>query len=222
MEQQTGAADRLVLYGYWRSSAAWRVRLALAAKGLTAAHVPVNLVKTEQRAPAHLALNPQGLVPVLADGPLLLSQSLAIIEYLDETHPNPPLLPPDAAGRALVRGAALVVAAEVHPLGNLRVQRWLRDEMGQDNAAVTGWLHHWMGEGLATLEAFAGRHGGTFLYGDRFGLADLCLVPQLYNARRFGLPLDPFPTLLRVETQVASLPFVVGTRPEEQADSLQE
>ncbi len=209
----------LVLHGYWRSTAAWRVRLALGAKGLTAAHVPVNLLAGDQCSAAHLALNPQGLVPVLIDGPLVLTQSLAIIEYLDESYPLPPLLPAGAGARALVRGAALIVAAEVHPLGNLRVQRWLRTEMAQDDAAVTRWLHHWMGDGLAALEDFAVRHGGAYLFGDDVTIADLCLVPQLFNARRFGVPLDDWPRLRAVEAALSALPWAADARPERQADA---
>lgn len=205
----------MLLHDYWRSTASWRVRLALAAKGLPATRLPVSLLAGEQRSADHLARNPQGLVPVLIDGDLVLSQSLAIIEYLDDRHPDPPLLPADAAGRALVRSAALVIAADVHPLGNLRVQRWLKAEMGQDEAAVQRWLHQWMGDGLAALEAFATSHGGQFLFGDRVTLADLCLVPQLYNARRFGLPLAPWPRLLVAEQAVMAQPWFAGTEPVE-------
>ncbi len=207
----------LILYDYWRSTASWRVRLALAYKGLTATHVPINLLHSDQRSAAHLARNPQGLVPVLVDGTAVLSQSLAIIEYLEETVPSPPLLPADPLGRALVRGAALVVAADVHPLGNLRVQRWLRGPMGQDDAAVTAWLHQWMGDGLAALEAFHGRHGGTCLHGDAVSLADLCLVPQLYNARRFGLDVNAYPALLGVEARVRAQPWSAAAEPQETA-----
>jgi len=189
--------------------------MALAAKGLAATQVPISLIAAEQRSAAHLDRNPQGLVPVLIDDQLVLSQSLAIIEYLDELHPEPPLLPADAAGRALVRSAALVIAADVHPLGNLRVQRWLKAEMGQDEAAVQRWLHQWMGDGLAALEAFATSHGGRFLFGDRVTLADLCLVPQMYNARRFGLPLAPWPRLLAAEQAVMAQPWFAGTEPVE-------
>lgn len=205
--------SKLVLFDYWRSSASWRVRLALAAKGLEAEPQAVSLIAGEQRDADHLARNPQGLVPVLVDGPLVLSQSLAIIEYLDECHPLPPLLPAGAAARALVRGAALVIAAEVHPLGNLRVQRWLREAMGQDDAAVTGWLHHWMADGLAALEAFARAHGGRQLFGDMVTLADLCLVPQLYNARRFGLSLSEFPRLVAAEAALMAEPWAAATVP---------
>jgi maleylacetoacetate isomerase len=203
----------LVLHDYWRSSASWRVRLALAAKGLESTRLPVNLVDGDQRSPAHLARNPQGLVPVLEHGHLVLSQSLAILEYIEESFPEPPLLPPDPAGRALVRSAAMVIAAEVHPLGNLRVQRWLRGEMGQDDAAVTRWLHHWMADGLATLEAFAARHGDGQLFKNSITIADLCLVPQLYNARRFGLDPASWPRLLGAEAGVLAQPWAAATIP---------
>jgi maleylacetoacetate isomerase len=202
------------LHGYWRSTAAWRVRLALAAKGIAHDSQAVNLLQGEQRAPGHLALNLQGLVPVLAHDGLVLSQSLAIIEYLDELFPDPPLLPANAANRARARAAALIVAADVHPLGNLRVQRWLRDEMGQDEAAITRWLHHWMGDGLAALEAMAVRFGGRCLIGDHITIADLALVPQLYNARRFGLSLAPFPRLQACETSLSVQPWAATVHPE--------
>lgn len=202
------------LHGYWRSTAAWRVRLALHFKGIAHEQVAVNLLQGGQRSAAHLALNPQGLVPVLETGGAVLTQSLAIIEYLEEIHPDPPLLPADALGRSQVRAAALTVAADVHPLGNLRVQRWLKAEMHVDDAAVTAWLHHWMHDGLAALEQFAGRCGGDFLFGDAPGLADLCLVPQLYNARRFALALDLFPRLLAVESRVAATAWARAAHPD--------
>jgi maleylacetoacetate isomerase len=148
-----------------------------------------------------------------------LTQSLAIIEYLDELHPDPPLLPADALGRARVRAAALTIAAEVHPLGNLRVQRWLKGELHADDAAVTRWLHHWMHDGLSSLEQFAAHHGGDFLYGNTPGLADLCLVPQLYNARRFGLPLDAFPRLVAAEQKLAATAWAQAAHPESQPDA---
>jgi maleylpyruvate isomerase len=209
----------MTLHGYWRSTAAWRVRLALACKGLAFDSRAVNLVTGEQRSAGHLALNRQGLVPVLEHDGIALTQSLAIIEYLDELHPDPPLLPADALGRARVRSAALVIAADVHPLGNLRVQRWLRDEMQQSDAEITRWLHQWMGNGLAVLEGFAAQFGGAFAYGDRPGLADICLVPQLYNARRFLLPLDDFPRLTAIDARLAALPWAKHAHPDAQSDS---
>lgn len=209
----------MLLHGYWRSTAAWRVRLALHYKGILHDHVAVNLLQGSQRSAGHLALNPQGLVPVLEHDGAALTQSLAIIEYLDELFPDPPLLPADALGRARVRAAALTIAADVHPLGNLRVQRWLKGELGADDAAVTRWLHHWMHDGLASLEAFAAQFGGTCLHGDQPGLADLCLLPQLYNARRFALPLDAFPRLLAIESPMAATAWAQAAHPETQLDS---
>jgi maleylacetoacetate isomerase len=206
------------LHGYWRSTAAWRVRLALAAKGIAYESLAVNLVKGEQRAPGHLALNLQGLVPVLEHDGVVLTQSLAIIEYLDEIFPEPPLLPADPPSRARVRAAALIVAAEVHPLGNLRVQRWLRDEMGQDEAAITRWLHQWMGDGLTALEHMANQYGGCCVIGDQVSIADLALVPQLYNARRFGLSLTVYPRLLACETSTLAQPWAAEANPELQFD----
>ena len=207
------------LHGYWRSTAAWRVRLALGYKGLACEQVAVNLVQGEQRSAGHLALNPQGLVPVLEHDGAVLTQSLAIIEYLDERFPHPPLLPADALGRARVRSAALTIAADVHPLGNLRVQRWLRGEMHQDDAAVTRWLHQWMRDGLTSLEQFSIRHGGQFLHGDSLSLADICLLPQLYNARRFGLPLDDYPRLTEIEAGFSGQDWAVAAHADAQPES---
>lgn len=206
------------LYGYWRSTAAWRVRLALGIKGIGYDQQAVNLLDGEQRSAAHLAMNPQGLVPVLEHDGAVLTQSMAIIEYLEERFPQPPLLPADAVGRARVRSAALVVAADVHPLGNLRVQRWLRSEMSQDDAAVTRWLHQWMADGLSTLELFAGQYGGSFLFGDTPGLADICALPQLYNARRFGLSLADFPRLTMIDAQSSTKNWAIAAHPDNQAN----
>lgn len=208
------------LHGYWRSTAAWRVRLALAAKGLAHDSIAVNLVQGQQRSTGHLALNLQGLVPVLEHDGLVLTQSLAIMEYLDEVFPDPPLLPADPAGRARVRAAALIVAADVHPLGNLRVQRWLRSEMQQDDAAVTGWLHQWMRDGLTALEVMARQYSGRHLIGDSVSIADLALVPQLYNARRFELPLNSFPGLLAAEKAISVLDWAITAGPELQPDAI--
>lgn len=209
----------MILHGYWRSTAAWRVRLALGIKGLPHEQLAVNLVQGSHRSAAHMALNPQGLVPVLEADGTALTQSLAIIEYLDEMHPEPPLLPADALGRVRVRAAALTIAADVHPLGNLRVQRWLKDELHADDASVRRWLHQWMHDGFSSLEHFAADYGGRFLHGDTVSVADLCLVPQLYNARRFGLALEGFHRLLSVESRVMETAWARAAHPDAQPDS---
>ena len=216
-------AAPLKLYGYWRSSAAWRVRIALNLKGLAWESVPVHLLRDggEQRAPAFRALNPQGLVPALQADGQLLTQSLAIIEYLDETRPRPPLLPADAAGRARVRSLAQLVAADIHPLNNLRVLQWLESDGGLDAPLREAWYRHWVVEGLGALEARLVREAATgrFCHGDSPGLADCCLVPQLYNARRYSVALEPFPTLLRIEAACMSLDAFKAATPESQPDA---
>ena len=197
------------LYGYWRSTAAWRVRIALNLKGLAWQAVPVHLLRGggEQRMPAYLEINPQGLVPALQVDGLLLTQSLAIVEYLEETHPAPPLLPPDPGGRARVRSLAQLVASDIHPLNNLRVLQFLRDEFGVDDARRDAWYRHWVTVGLQALEArlAADPDTGRFCHGDMPGLADCCLVPQLYNARRYDCGLDGFSTALRIEAACMEL-----------------
>jgi maleylacetoacetate isomerase len=197
------------LHGYWRSTAAWRVRIALELKGLEWASVPVHLVRDggEQRKPAFRELNPQGLVPVLEVDGSLLTQSLAIIEYLEETRPERPLLPAEPRARARVRALAQLVACDIHPLNNLRVLQYLRDRLGLDDAQHDAWYRHWVGEGLGALETQLARDAetGRFCHGDLPGLADCCLVPQLYNARRYGCPLDAYPTLLRIEAACIGL-----------------
>lgn len=209
----------ILLYGYWRSSAAYRVRLALAWKGLAVTAAPIDLRIGEQTGAAFRARNPQGLVPLLVDHGAALSQSLAIIEYLDETHPEPPLLPTDALGRARVRAAALIVVADIHPINNPRVVNRIRSDFGADQAAIDDWARHWMTTGFAALEAFTAAHGGTFLYGDALSVADLCLVPQLYNARRVDTDLAAFPRLRAAEAAVLALPFAAAAHPANQLDA---
>lgn len=209
----------MTLYGYWRSSAAYRVRLALAWKGLAATAVPIDLRSGEQAGVAYRAHNPQGLVPLLVDDGLVLSQSLAIIEYLDETYPQPPLLPADALGRARVRSAALIVVADIHPINNPRVANRLRSDFGADQPAIDSWSRHWMTMGFVGLEAFATAHGGRFVHGDALSIADLCLVPQLYNARRVGTALAAFPRLLAAEAQLLAMPFAAAAHPDAQPDA---
>ncbi|MCC5863348.1 MAG: maleylacetoacetate isomerase [Gammaproteobacteria bacterium] len=210
----------MILYDYFRSSAAWRVRIALALKQLEVTQVAVSLVDGEQGGAAYRALNPQGLVPALDTGEAVLSGSLAIIEWLEERHPEPPLLPREPTARALARGMAQLIACDIHPLNNLRVLNYLRGPLGQDDAAVRTWYAHWIGEGFRALEARvqAGAVGpaaaqGPFLGGTRPGLADLCLVPQVYNARRFDVPLEAYPRLLAAEAACLALPAFSATAP---------
>lgn len=221
----TGAeAGPVRLHGYWRSSAAWRVRIALNLKRLEWASAPVHLVRDggEQRMPAFRALNPQGLVPALEIDGLVLTQSLAIIEYLEETRPAPPLLPAEPAGRARVRSLAQLVASDVHPLNNLRVLQYLQHTLEVDTPGRDAWYRHWVIEGLQALEARLAREPdtGLFCHGDAPGLADCCLVPQLYNARRFHCELDAFPTLLRIEAACGKLDAFRAAAPDRQPDAM--
>ena len=213
----------LRLYGYWRSSAAYRVRIALNYKRLEWQSIPTHLMRGggEQHEASYLSRNPQGLVPTLADGEFLLGQSLAIIEYLDETRPQPPLVPADPQSRATVRAMALAIACDVHPLNNLRVLQYLRRELGADEDTVTRWVRHWIGQGFTALEAWIVRHSadGRHCYGDAVSLADVCLVPQVYNARRFALDLTPFPRLAAVAAALEALPAFASARPELQPDA---
>jgi maleylpyruvate isomerase len=207
-------------YTYYRSSAAYRVRIALNLKGLAAEEHYVHLRKGEQRDEAFLKLNPQGLLPALIDGETVISQSLAIIEYLEETRPEPALLPPDAPGRARVRQLALAVACDIHPIDNLRVLGYLGSELGADEAAKAKWYRHWIVEGLGAIERLlADDATGEFCHGDRPGLADICLIPQLYNARRFETDLSPFPTVARIETACLKLDAFSWAAPDVQPDA---
>lgn len=213
----------LKLYSYFRSSAAYRVRIALKLKGLPYEYAPVSLVRNggEQRSSAFRALNPNALVPVLQEGGRVLTQSLAIIEYLEETCPEPPLLPPDPPSRARVRALALTIACDVHPLNNLRVLNYLTQTLKVDEQAKTVWYRHWVEEGLGAVEAMLARdpRTGRFCHGDVPGLADCCLVPQVFNARRFQCRLDDMPTILRIHEACAALPAFVEAAPGEQPDA---
>jgi maleylpyruvate isomerase len=207
------------LYGYWRSTAAYRVRIAANLKGVEARQVFVHLREGAQRQPDYLARNPAGLVPSWVEDGTSLAQSLAIIEYLDETHPAPPLLPGDARTRAIIREIALTIVADVHPIGNLRVLDQLSAKFGADAAARAAWNRHWMHIGLAAVEARLCASAGQFAVGEGVSLADVCLTPQLYNARRFGLDLAPFPTLVRVDANARALAAFAAAAPEQQPDS---
>ncbi|MBB3345234.1 maleylacetoacetate isomerase [Luteimonas sp. RC10] len=213
----------LTLYGYWRSSAAYRVRIALHLKGLAFASVPVHLLRDggEQRAPAHAARNPQRLVPVLRHGERILTQSLAIIEYLDEVFPSSPLLPTDPVARHRARALAQLVACDIHPLGNLRVLQFLEHEWDIDAAGRTRWIERWVSDGLAAFERLLGEapEAGRFCVGDAPGLADCALVPQLYNARRFGVELAQYPRILAIEAACLAMPAFADARPEVQPDA---
>lgn len=214
------------LYGYWRSSAAYRVRIALNLKGISAEQLSVHLVRDggEQHKAAYTALNPLELVPTLTlDDELdmdALSQSLAIIEYLDEIHPQTPLLPASALERAHVRAMALTVACEIHPLNNLRVLQYLTQTLGVDEAAKNTWYHHWVASGFAALEILLIRHSGRYCFGDTVTLADLCLVPQVYNAQRFNVDLTPYPNIMRVWAECNQLEAFADAAPERQADAV--
>ncbi|MCD7099183.1 maleylacetoacetate isomerase [Stenotrophomonas sp. MMGLT7] len=216
------ADERLRLYGYWRSSAAYRVRIGLALKSLEYEPVPVSLVHGggEQRLPAYARVNPQQLVPVLRHEGQVVRQSLAILEYLDELWPAPPLLPPDAAGRARVRALAQLVACDIHPLNNLRVLRFLEERWDVPTPQRQAWIAHWIGIGLHAFEQLlADPHAGRFCHGDVPGLADCCLLPQLYNAHRFDVDLTPYPRIRRIEAHCLALPAFAAARPENQPDA---
>ena len=209
------------LYGYFRSSAAYRVRIALALKGLAYEYLAVHLRKGEQSAAAYLQVNPNALVPVLVDDRGTFTQSLAIIEYLDERYPEPPLLPRAPEARSRVRAIALAIACDVHPLDNLRVLRYLMRTLGASEQAKDAWYRHWIEVGLAALEAQLAREPATgeFCHGDAPTLADCCLVPQLANARRAGIRLVAYPTLTRIEATCNALPAFAAAAPERQPDA---
>src|ERR1700726_3286267 len=207
------------LHGYFRSSASYRVRIALNLKGLRAEHLSHHLRKGEQRDPAYLAINPQGLVPTLQDDKgAIITQSLAIIEWLDETHPEPPLLPKDALRRAKVRAFAQVLACDTHPVQNLKVLARLR-QLGVAEDKVTGWAGWANREGLAACEKLVAGEAGPFCFGDAPTIADLCLVPQLANARRFGVDLDAFPRLLKAEVAARNNKAFADAAPDRQPDA---
>ncbi len=214
----------LKLYGYWRSSAAYRVRIALNLKGLAYRQVPVHLVRDggEQHGQAYQALNPQGLVPLLVDdenGGAPIAQSLAIIEYLEEIFPVPAILPAEPVARAQVRALALHLACDVHPLNNLRVLQYLSRELGVDDAAKNNWYRHWVGRGLAAVEQGLAAYGDTFSLGTRPGYLEACLVPQVYNARRFDCDLDAYPRILALTARCEALEAFRHAAPDAQPDA---
>ncbi|MDB5583676.1 MAG: glutathione-S-transferase [Bradyrhizobium sp.] len=210
------------LYSYFRSSAAYRVRIVLTLKGLEVDYRYIHMLKDggQQRAPAYAAINPMKLVPALEVEDDLLTQSLAICEYLDETCPDPPLLPGNAGDRAYVREIATAIACEIHPLNNLRVLAYLSGELGLDKPARDVWYRHWIAEGLTGVEALVARSGkaGDYCFGDAPTLADAFLVPQLYNARRFNCDLSAYPLLTAIDQRATQLPAFAAAAPEAQGD----
>ncbi len=211
----------ITLYGYWRSSASYRVRIALNLKGIKARHVSVNLKSGAQHADEHQARNPQGYVPVLAleDG-TTLTQSLAIIDYLDAAYPDTSLLPVDPVLRAKTLGAALSIAADIAPIQNLSVLKYIRAEHGQEDAGVTEWVRHWITKGFTALEVMAAQRTTEFLFNDEPTLFEICLVPQVYNARRFGVDMEAFPHLARIDALCRALPEFANAAPELQVDAV--
>ena len=210
------------LYGYFRSSAAFRVRIALNLKKLDYETAAIHLRRNDQTKPDYLAVNPQGLVPALEDGGRTLIQSLAIIEYLDETYPDPPLLPQQPVDRARARALAEIVACDIHPINNLRVLRYLTHSLGQDEAAIATWYNHWIDAGFQALERLLVGDGrtGAFCHGYAPGLADITLVPQVVNAERYRLDLAPYPTLARVDATCAALPAFQSAHADAQPDAV--
>jgi maleylacetoacetate isomerase len=208
------------LYGYFRSSASFRVRIGLNLKGLAYENAFVHLRKGDQAKPDFLTLNPQGLVPALQDGPAVLTQSLAILEYLDETRAQPPFLPKAPADRARVRAIAQAIACDIHPLNNLRVLVYLGKVFNQPQPARDEWARHWVAEGFAAIETMLGdRRTGRFCHGDAPGLADICLVPQVFNARRVDTRLEPYPRLMKIYEACMALPAFAGADPAKQPDA---
>ena len=208
------------LFGYFRSSAAFRVRIALNLKGLAYEDAFIHLRRGDQRGGDYLAVNPQGLVPALEIDGQTLIQSMAIIEYLDETHPEPPFLPTDPAGRARVRALAAIVACDIHPINNLRVLRYLSRPLGHDQAAIETWYNHWIASGFEAFERLLAtdRRAGDFCDGDRPGLADIALVPQVVNSERYKLDLSPYPAISRIHANCMKLDAFAAAHPDNQPD----
>ena len=209
------------LYTYFRSSAAYRMRIALNLKGLDYEQVAVDLPGGVHREAAFDAVNPQRLVPALIDGERTLIQSVAQMEYLEETRPEPPLLPADPVERARVRALVQIIACDIHPLNNLRVLKYLQEMLGHDDAARDRWYAHWIAEGFVALERLLAEseHTGRFCHGETPGMADVCLVPQVFNARRFNCPTEPYPTVMRIHEACDALEAFAAAHPARQPDS---
>lgn len=209
----------MILHGYFRSGTSYRTRIALNLKGLTYETRGIDLRTGAQTSAAYRALNPQGLVPALETAEGVLIQSPAILEWLEERHPRSPLLPGAAMDRATVRAMAAVIGCDIHPLNNLRVLTALRSQFGADQATVDAWAGRWITPGFETLEILVGRHGRGWSFGDTPGLVDCYLIPQIYSARRFNVPLEAFPSLLAVETAAADHPAFIAAHPDRQPDA---
>lgn len=209
------------LYGYWRSTAAYRVRIALHHKKLPFESVPVHLVKDggQQHQQAYVSINPNHLVPTLVDQDLTLNQSLAIIEYLDERYPQSPLLPGNIITRAKARALALDIACEIHPVNNLRIQQYLSGQLQLSDADKKIWVDHWMSTGFTAIESQLANSAGKFCFGDDLSIADICLVPQVYNANRFAVDMSAFPIISKVVEQCLQLPEFILALPENQPDA---
>ncbi len=212
-------SDSLVLHGYWRSSAAYRLRIALNLKGLDYEQVTHDLRTGAQKAPAYLDIAPHGLVPALVHGDKSLIQSPAILEWLNERYPQPALLPGDVDARAIVRAMAAIIMCDIHPLNNLRVLNVLRDNFGSDQTAITGWIATWVGEGFAALETLVARHGEGFCFGAAPTMADCALIPQLYSAQRFAVDLARYPALVAVGQRAGTNPAFAAAHPDRQPDA---
>lgn len=209
----------MILHGYWRSGASYRVRIALNLKGITYDNAAHDLRKGEQKAADYVALNPQGMVPALQDGDLVLTQSPAILEWLEETHPAPALLPKGANERATVRAMAALIGCDIHPLNNLRVLKAIRSEFNADQAAVDAWAAQWIAPGFDALEALIARHGAGWSFGDAPTLVDCYLIPQMYSARRFNMDLSSWTRLLAVEQTALAHPAFASAHPDVQPDA---
>ena len=208
------------LHSAWRASAPYRVRIGLALKGVAYDYAAIDLIAGQQRETAYRVINPQGLTPALdlGDGHVL-TQSLAILEWLEETRPTPPLLPRSALDRATVRAMAAIIACDIHPLNNTRVGRRLITAMGHSQDDYVAWMRHWMAEGFAALEPLVARHAGAFAFGDAPGLADCCLIPQVYGARRYELDLAPYPAISAVADRAEQHPAFIAAHPDNQPDA---
>jgi maleylacetoacetate isomerase len=215
-EVESRLMSDVILHDYFRSSASYRVRIALNLKGIAYHSHAIDLRTDEQKSAAFRELNPQGFVPMLEMNGERVTQSLAIFDYLDAQVPEPPLVPRNPAERAHVLALALTVACDIHPLNNLRVLRYLKHQLRQPQEAVDDWYRHWVAEGLSALEALAAPRAGQFLFGDDLTMADICLVPQLYNARRLQTPLEPYPTLTRVDEALTAIPAFAAAHPDRQ------